>query len=152
MEHSNWTANLAAATPILTHPGQSSMTGMTYIEGLHRYVMVVWRYTHVSFQTAILKKDLSTVLDFYEAPKPWGPWTKVKSFDTGLMGWYAPIIGQRFQAVVNSNTVTAYLYATGLTSSPEGGISSGRYKLNYMPITLSTLPLHAKDPAFVGGR
>ena len=152
MEDGNWTANLAAATPILSHPGESSMTGMTYVEALHRYVMVVWHYTHVSFQTAILKKDLSTVLDFYEAPKPWGPWTKVKSFNTGLMGWYAPIIGQRFQTAVNSNTVTAYLYATGLTSSPDGGISSGRYKLNYMPITLSTQPLHAKDPGFAGGR
>ena len=70
MEDGNWTANLASAGSVLSHPGESSMTGMTYIEALHRYVMVVWHYSQVSFQTAILRKDLSTVLDFYESPRP----------------------------------------------------------------------------------
>jgi hypothetical protein len=152
MEDGNWTPNLAAAGPILTQPEQCSMTGMTYIEGLQRYVMVVWHYSQISFETAILKKDLSTVLDFFEAPKPWGPWTKVQSFNTGPLGWYTPIIGQRFQVAVNATTVTAFLYATGFLSNAEGGLDPALYKLNYMPITLSTQPLQQKDPAFVGGR
>ena len=152
VEDGNWTANLAAASPILTEPEQCSMTGMTYIEGLHRYLMVVWHYSQVSFATAILKKDLSTVLEFFEAPKPWGPWTKVKSFNTTRLGWYTPIVGQRFQVAVNSTTVTAFLYATGFASNAQGGLIPGLYKLNYMPITLATQPLHQNDPAYVGGR
>ncbi|MGH9345572.1 MAG: hypothetical protein ACRD19_17630 [Terriglobia bacterium] len=152
LKDGSWATNLAAATPLLTEPGHCSMTGMTYVEGLRRYVMVGWHYSQVGFETAILKKDLSTILEFYEAPKPWGPWTKVKSFYTGRLGWYTPIVGQRFQVAVNPTTVTAFLYATGLASNAEGRTDSARYKLNYMPITLSTQPLHQKDPAFVGGR
>ena len=152
MEDANWTPELAAAAPILTDSGQCSMTGMSYIEGLHRYLMVVWHYSQVSFQTAIQKKDLSTLLDFFEAPKPWGPWTKVKSFNTRRLGWYTPIVGQRFQVAVNSTTVTAFLYATGFASNDEGGLIPKLYELNYMPITLSTQPLSQKDPAYVGGR
>ncbi|MGH9447350.1 MAG: hypothetical protein ACRD3O_16690, partial [Terriglobia bacterium] len=152
MEDGNWAFNLAAARPILSEPEHCSMTGMTYIEGLHRYVMVVWYYSQGSFGNAILKKDLSTVLESFEAPKPWGPWTKVKSFYTGRLGWYAPIVGQRFQVAVNSTTVRAFLYAPGLSFTPEGRMDSARYKLNYMPITLSTRPLHPKNPDYVGGR
>jgi hypothetical protein len=48
--------------------------------------------------------------------------------------------------------VTAILYATGFTSNPEGGLEHGRYKLNFMPLTLSTKPLPHNNPSFVGGR
>jgi hypothetical protein len=128
------------------------MTRVTYIEGLRRYV-VVWRYySRVSYETAIQNKDLSTVLEFFEAPKPWGPWTNVKTFNTGRLGWFAPIIGQRFQTVANFDTVKAFLYAPGFTAKSEGGVNFEKYKLNYMPITLSTRPLSHQDPGFVGGR
>lgn len=42
MSDVSWTANLADAVPILVDTEQAGMTGMTYIEGLHRYVMVAW--------------------------------------------------------------------------------------------------------------
>src|SRR5206468_8890888 len=70
MQDGNWTAKLDDATPILANLGRCSMTGVTYIAGLRRYVMPVWSYTHVSFATAIDNKDLSTTLDFFEGPKP----------------------------------------------------------------------------------
>jgi hypothetical protein len=62
----------------------------------------------------------------------------VKTFNTRLTGWYAPMVGQRFRTPVNSNAVTVHLYTTGLTSKPEAGLSMEPYKLNYMAITLST--------------
>jgi hypothetical protein len=128
------------------------MTGMTYITALGRYVMVVWHYHKGNFEQAIQEKDLGTVLEFFEAGKPWGPWTKVKTFDTGGLGWYTPVIGQRFQTTVERGTVTAFLYATGFRSKPEGGLDPTLYKLNYIPLTLSAQPLTHKDPAFVGGQ
>jgi hypothetical protein len=152
MQEASWTANLSQARPILAHPEQSSMTGMTYIEGLRRYVMVVWHYHRDNFEQGIKDKDLGTVLEFFEAPKPWGPWNKVKTFDSGHLGWYAPIIGQRFQTVENSSAVKGLLYATGLDVTLEGGQDLTLYKLNYLPITFSTKPLQHKDPAFVGAR
>jgi hypothetical protein len=151
-EDGSWTPSSDRAKPILINPGRSSMTGMTYIPGLRRYVMVLWHYHRMNFMQAIKDKDLGTFIEFFEAPKPWGPWTKVKVFDTGKLGWYAPIIGQRFQKTVNSDTVSAVLYATGFTSKPEGGLDPTLYKLDYLPITLSTKALAHNDVAFVGAR
>lgn len=151
MRNSSWTSALDMAKPILTNPGRSSMTGMTYVEALHRYVMVSWHYHAENFEQGIKDKDVTTVLEFFDAPKPWGPWKKVKSFDTGRQGWYTPIIGQRFQKTEDGSSAKVYLYATGLVTKPEGGLEMGLYKLNYMPVTLSTKPLQQSNPGFVGG-
>jgi hypothetical protein len=118
------------ARPILEDPTNCSMTGMTYIPGLRRYVMVVWHYT-----TYNLRTDPRTINDYYEAPKPWGPWTKFKTIDTGALGWYVPIIIQKFQTVVDANTVKCFLFPTGNYQNPK------MYRINYMPVTLSTVPL-----------
>jgi hypothetical protein len=152
MQDSSWTSSMDAAKPILTNPGHSSMTGMTYIEPLHRYVMVSWYYHAENFEQGIKDKDLATVLEFFEGSKPWGPWNKVKSFDTGRLGWYTPIIGQRFQTAEDGHSVNVYLYATGFLTKPEGGLDMALYKMNYMSVTLSTKPLQQGDPSFVGGK
>jgi hypothetical protein len=151
MQDGSWARSLDGARPILANPRRSSMTGATYVPALGRYVLVAWHYHKKNFEAAIQDKDLGTVLEFFEAGKPWGPWTKVKSFDTGRLGWYTPIVGQRFQKAVDSHTVTAVLYSSGFSLKPEGGFDATLYKLNYMAITLSTRPLPHKDPDFVGG-
>jgi hypothetical protein len=151
MRDASWTPSLSKAKPILKNPWKSGMTGMTYIGALHRYVMVAWHYHRDNFEQAIKDQDMSTVLEFLEAPSPWGPWSKIKTFDSGHLGWYTPIIGQRFQTVVDSSQVKVLLYTTGFYTKPDGGLDTALYKLNYMPITLSTKPLQ-HNTAFVGGR
>jgi hypothetical protein len=151
-EEGSWTKKLDQAKPILSNPRRSGMTGMTYIEILRRYVMVVWHYRRENFGQAIKDRDLSTILEFYEAPRPWGPWGKFKTLETGRLGWYVPIIGQRFQSTVNTSSVKVFLYATGLTAKVGGGVDTGLYKLNYMPITLSAKRLSQHDSAYVGDR
>jgi len=146
----NWTSKLEQSEPILFNPLKSGMTGMTYVEALHRYVMVLWHYSKVSFLKAIQARDLSTVLDFFEAPHPWGPWSRVKSFATGRLGWYAPILGQKFQAAEGTHRSTAIVYATGFASRPEGGLDPALYKLNYFSITLSSEKLPSGDSSYVG--
>jgi hypothetical protein len=127
MESGNWSSDISRAKPVLADPLNCSMTGMTHIPALGRYVMIVWHYT-----TYDLRKDPTTINDYYEAPHAWGPWTKFKTVDTGKMGWYVPIIGQKFQTQVDAHTVRCVLYPTGNYQNP------GLYKLNYIPITLST--------------
>ena len=131
MSSHHWTGDIDKAKPILQDPLNCSMTGMTYIPGLKRYVMVVWHYT-----TYDLRSDPRTIDNYYEAPKPWGPWTKFKSVDTGKLGWYVPIIGQKFQAKVDANTVNCILFPTGNYQNRN------LYKLDYIRITLSTVPLN----------
>ncbi|MEX2234409.1 MAG: DUF4185 domain-containing protein [Cyclobacteriaceae bacterium] len=130
MQDKNWISDMNKSKPVLQDSMNCSMTGMTYIKGMKRYVMVVWHYT-----TYDLRKDPRTINEYYEAPKPWGPWTKFKTVDTENLGWYVPIIGQKFQTVVNANTVQCFLYPTGYYINPC------LYKLNYIPVTLSTVPL-----------
>ncbi|MEJ7587441.1 MAG: hypothetical protein WKI04_07760 [Ferruginibacter sp.] len=142
MEDQSWTTNMDDATPILTYEKNCSMTGMTYINGLNRYMMVVWHYT-----TYNLRTDPRTINDFYEAPHPWGPWTKFKTLDAGELGWYVPIIGQKFQTKVNSNTVKCFIYPTGNYQN------SALYKLTYIPVTISTVLLdHPQGSNYVGAR
>jgi hypothetical protein len=130
MAAANWTHTITDARPILQDRLNCSMTGMTYIPALGRYVMVVWHYT-----TYNLRTDPRTINDFYEAPKPWGPWTKFKTINTEKLGWYVPIIGQKYQKKADENKVDCILYPTGNYQN------SKLYKLNYIPITLSTVPL-----------
>jgi hypothetical protein len=132
MSDGNWTGERDSAKFILQDPTNCSMTGMTYIPGFGRYVMVVWHYT-----TYNLRTDPRTINDFYEAPRPWGPWTKFKTVNTEQLGWYVPIVGQKFQTVADANTVKCILYPTGNYQN------SKLYKLDYIPITLSTVPLPA---------
>lgn len=130
MKSRNWVSDIEKAKPILENPMNCSMTGMTYIPGLGRYVMVVWHYT-----TYDLRKDPRTINFYYEAPRPWGPWTKFKTVDTGDLGWYVPIIGQKFQSVRDANSVDCILFPTGNYQNRS------LYKLNFIPVTLSTVPL-----------
>lgn len=130
MSSGNWNKDVSKAKPILQDPLNCSMTGMTHIPGLGRYIMVVWHY-----KTHDIDKDTSTINDFYEAPKPWGPWTKFKTIGTGNLGWYVPIIGQKWQKTVNAGTVDCILYCTGNYTNWN------LYKLDFIPVTLSTAPL-----------
>ena len=63
-----------------------------------------------------------------------------------------PIIGQRFQTTVDASTVKAFFYSTGFYTKPGGGLDFALYKLNYIPITISTKPLQHKNPAYVGAK
>jgi hypothetical protein len=130
MTAGNWSKDINNSKAILQDPLNCSMTGMTHIPALGRYVMVVWHYT-----TYNLRTDPRTINDYYEAPRPWGPWTKFKTINTEKLGWYVPIVGQKYQVKVDENTVNCILYPTGNYQN------SKLYKLNYIPITLSTVPL-----------
>lgn len=130
MQNRGWSNDVNKSKPVLQDSMNCSMTGMTYIRDLKRYVMVVWHYT-----TYNLRTDPRTINDYYEAPKPWGPWTKFKSVDTDMLGWYVPIIGQKFQTKVNAGAVQCMLYPTGYYINPC------LYKMNYIPVTLSTVRL-----------
>ena len=121
---------------------------MTYIPHLGRYVMVQWHFKLISWETVLKEKEFSTILEFYEAPKPWGPWTRFKIYDTGMPGWYVPIVAQKFQKAINPDSVSAYIFATGFMNGGKPDL----YKLNYMPVTFSIKPLKHKDPTYIGGR
>lgn len=67
----NWTGNMSSAALILNNPGKCSMTGVTYIAQLERYMMIQWYYPAGSGSTV--------------PPKPYGIFMKRRNHgDRGL--------------------------------------------------------------------
>jgi hypothetical protein len=99
-----WSQNASAATPILHQAGQLSATGATYLPDRKRYMMVDWYYP---VPKNVAPATATTVWQFYEAPKPWGPWTQVGSHTWAPQGYYSPVICPKFQTVDRIYVVTA---------------------------------------------
>jgi hypothetical protein len=70
------------------------MTGPVYLKEFGRYMMIGWYYPAGGGKKP--KAWLETVWDFYESPKPWGPWTKVGSHRFAPQGYYGPGICLKF--------------------------------------------------------
>jgi hypothetical protein len=71
------------------------MTGVQYIAPLGLYVMPQWHFPLVD--------DLPNPArwqhcqwDFYQAPAPWGPWTRFFSYMSEPEGFYNPTIPSKF--------------------------------------------------------
>jgi hypothetical protein len=93
-EDSAWTSDVNRATLVLDAPGKLGMNGAVYVPGLRRYVMIGWYYPAGGGKI----KDAchTTNWDFYEAPKPWGPWTKISTYVSNPQGYYSPQICPKF--------------------------------------------------------
>ena len=84
-----WSADPTRATQVLLADGQLSQSGIQYLWPLRRYVMLQWFYPSPykgNFDTS------RTVWRFYEAPKPWGPWTSFFEQEFDPTGFYNPEI------------------------------------------------------------
>jgi hypothetical protein len=135
MEDATWTQDVNKARLVLDAPGKLGMTGSVYIPGLKRYLMIGWYYP-AGGGKASDQAPTKTVWDFYEAPKPWGPWTRIGSKEFEPQGYYSPQICPKF-------------------TSPDGrrvfAITAGNwndasvYRLTVVPLRLE--PAHSQPAA-----
>jgi hypothetical protein len=84
MIDSNWTHEVADATPILSSPNSFSMTGVQYDQPLRRYIMPQWNWPDGNI--------FSSVWHLYQAPAPWGPWTQFSTYSWPGDSFYSPLI------------------------------------------------------------
>jgi hypothetical protein len=94
MEDAAWTPDMHKSRMILNTPGKLGMTGAAYVPGLGRYIMIAWYYP--AGGGVIPNASITTIWDFYEAPKPWGPWTKFGAKEWTPQGYYDPVIFPKF--------------------------------------------------------
>jgi hypothetical protein len=94
MADSAWTADVARASLVLDAPGKLGMNGAVYVPGLRRYIMIGWYYPAGGGKI----KDAchTTHWDFYQAAKPWGPWTKISTYVSNPQGYYTPQLCPKF--------------------------------------------------------
>jgi hypothetical protein len=94
MEDSAWVTNMHKAKLLLDAPGKLGMTGAVFVPGLGRYLMIGWYYP--AGGGMLPEASVRTIWDFYEAPKPWGPWTRFGSKAFQPQGYYCPVIFPKF--------------------------------------------------------
>jgi hypothetical protein len=95
MQDSSWTREMNNAALIINAPGQCGEAGVTYLPALNRYVLTSWYYPIGNGHSGKIE---ATEFAFYESPKPWGPWTLVKSILNQPQGWYIPRVLAKFQS------------------------------------------------------
>jgi CubicO group peptidase (beta-lactamase class C family) len=69
-----WTEDIRKRKPVFTNPGKCYRSGVTYNEGLERYL---WCQVLPTPSTDRVGTRFSGGLAIYEAPEPWGPWSTV---------------------------------------------------------------------------
>jgi hypothetical protein len=124
MRPSVWSRKLDDAKPVVQQPRRFGMTGAVYLPARRRYLMIGWYYPAGGGKM----KDAAThtVWDFYEAPRPWGPWAKIGSHDSSPQGYYSPEICPKFQTENN-----VFVFTAGNWNNPDV------YRLTVVPLELS---------------
>lgn len=72
-----WTSAVAGATRVLHATNGLSQPAIQYVPALGRYLLVTFAYSQAGTDFPTAAETPYTHLEFYSAPKPWGPWTKV---------------------------------------------------------------------------
>ena len=106
---------------MLHNPGKLGMTGSVYLPERRRYLLIGWYYPAGGGKA----KDACTytVWDFYEAPKPWGPWRQIGSHQFSPQGYYSPQICPKFLS-----RERAFIWTAGNWNDPK------YYLLTVVPI------------------
>ena len=146
----NWTSSSAAATPVLSSAAhQLSQAGVQYVPGLGRYLLTSFYYNHFdvcwpwvfpSQNPACSAADEAreSTLSFYQAPAPWGPWTRFFSQDTSSLAT---------PGLYNVALVSKFMLADGLSQTL---FASGDFVQPFLSSTSTTYSLHAFPLALAG--
>jgi hypothetical protein len=130
-----WVTDLNCADFVFRSPGHTSMTGMTYLDNLGKFVMPQWYYMFDPTQTYIdwgqALTTTPTIVELYTADHPWGPWSLRHSV-VSAEGWYNPCILAKPLAGLDPGTVPVLV--AGL-----GGRDLEFYKLKLRQLSLALL-------------
>jgi hypothetical protein len=147
----DWSGNPGDAQPILTAAHQLSESSVQYIPGLKQYVMTDSYYPFArSWGYSSNGGGVSqTTWVFYEAPHPWGPWTKFFSAPAtecyftctpqtaGQLGLYAPALVSKFTGM---GGLTGVIFTSGDFSAHNQSRPDDQllYMLHAFPVTFGT--------------
>lgn len=152
MNSADWSGNVNNAQPILTAAHQLSQSAVQYVPGLNQYVMTDFYYPFVRNWGNVSNRGgaaSQVTWVFYEAPHPWGPWTKFFSEPTAecyvtctagtadQLGLYDPALVSKFISMDGLSDVifTSGDFTAGNQSRPNDPLL---YMLHAFPITFET--------------
>lgn len=141
----DWSSAVSSATHIISAAHQLSQGSVTYIPGLHRYVLTSFYYPFNALWPGS-GYTAYTTWAFYQAPHPWGPWTLFYSRPTVEcyvscdqasaipIGLYDPALVPKFVA---AGGLTNIVFSSGDWINqirPDDEL----YRLHEIPLALST--------------
>jgi hypothetical protein len=121
----SWSKNMDDAKPVLEGERKFGMGGPVYLHAHQRYFMIGWYYPAGGGKMAGAK--MHTVWDFYDSPQPWGPWTRIFSYDSQPSGYYTPQVCPKFQTPGKIFVFTAGNWESRLD-----------YRLTVFPVEIGT--------------
>lgn len=136
-ESKAWSARVEDAKPLLDLRTRCGQSGPCYIPALGLYLMVVWYNTEKMgkwFEPNEMKYD------FYQAPRPWGPWTAVSSYSDRFLSlghMYGPSVCAKFQRTEGTD-VHMTMFTAGC---PFEDVPEGLYKAWAIPLVVKTAPI-----------
>jgi hypothetical protein len=136
MQDASWTPEMNKAALIINAPGQCGEAGATYLPALKRYVLVSWYYPIGNGHSGKIE---ATKFAFYESPKPWGPWTRIKVILNQPQGWYIPRVLAKFQSRTGSD-LQAFIAVAG------DWRNSVFYRYTMVPVTFVTAAAESTSP------
>ncbi len=134
-----WSSYIAEAKPVMEQAGKIGWNCPCYLPELNTYLFISWYVTPKLNQWFVPKQIR---YDFYQAHKPWGPYTYISSTtDSFLQGahMYGPNICAKYQGSTGSGKdLSVIMFTSGcpFQSSPDG-----LYKCWEIPLILHTSPL-----------
>jgi hypothetical protein len=105
-----WTHNLGESQPILREPNHLASSSSMYVPALHKYLIASWYYPNCTGYAVPGCDVHRTRWIWYEAPKPWGPWTKFWESEWFPQGYYNPILVNKF---LSRDGTSGWVFSTG---------------------------------------
>jgi hypothetical protein len=134
----SWSSEIAKAIPILDRPAKCGQTPITYVPELGSYVLISWYNTE---KMTKWYEPNEMRYDFYQAPRPWGPWKQVGWASDKFLGpgyhMYGPSLCARFQERRGTD-VELSLFTSGC---PFEDVPASPYKMWHIPVILRTKAL-----------
>jgi len=152
MNPANWSSDPANATHVLSAPHQLSQASIVYDQPLHTYILASAYFPFTASWPGAGTGSAST-WDFFEAPHPWGPWTRFfnqassecyfgcHSSSDESVAWYDPALVSKFISMGGLGTTVLSAADFGQSERPD----DYTYRLHAFPFTLSTAAGHVVD-------
>jgi hypothetical protein len=157
MDPADWTSDVSDATHVLTAEHQVSQPDIQYYPALHEYIM---SSSNFPFNTAWPDDNSanSSSLDLFEAPHPWGPWTKFLSkpmdltvcyftcsaYNSMPLGMYDVAQVSKF-ADVDGLSDVLFIAGDFIDGARSRYDEPDLYSLHELPMTLSSPLYHVTD-------
>lgn len=139
-KNANWSRSMTAAAPIMTDEGGVGMTQAQYIPnaggaGNNGLYITIHSYWPGANQAPPVLNTSITTMTWWQAPYPWGPWTKFQTMVWNPQSYYFPIIqaGSVTRYGASFNLLVAGNYLAG--GCPHG--SQCRYQMYEAHVTVT---------------